>query len=286
MDYYSIVALVTPFRQGEVDVDALESLIKWQLSCKTSGIVLCGSTGEGQLLSIEERQKMIRIAESIIKNKMFLITGCTGTTYEQTKKLVDCSSDIVLVTPPPYLKPSQSGILNYYERLHSETDKRIIIYNNPSRCGVDIDVSTIEALFRLDRIIGIKDSSTDLKRIVSLKHFSNKMLLCGEDFFLPAYLLYGGNGTISVCGNVIPDILVDFMKRPMDRNLAQTILEVVRVLNLESNPVAIKCAMSSLGLCSSEVRYPLMEASGLIKKQIEAFFDGKKSNRTKQTCAL
>ena len=259
----SIVALITPLKNGVIDIEAFKALVKHQITAQTKGLVLCGSTGEGGLLSLEERKMLFHTAKTIVGSSLPLIVGCSHFQYDALLALIDPDYEYILVTPPPYIKPSQEAIVQFYTKLYADTQTNIIVYNNPARCGVDISLETMKTLLSLPRM-HLKDSNPDLERVSQLAYYrDHKSLLCGEDTILWDYCLRGGNGAISVVGNIIPELLTAFFETPTPtKEVYHQIQRYVSLLNLGGNPSAIKGLMSLKQLCQNEVRFPLLPLSG------------------------
>ena len=192
------------------------------------------------------------------------------------------------MTPPPYIKPSQEGIIEFYKRLHQDTKANIILYNNPARCGVDMDVATIKVLFTLPRAIGLKDSNTNLERITELSCYNDrKSLLCGEDIMLLDYVVRGGNGAVSIVGNIVPELMTEFFSvHTLERmkNLHDKIHEYVMILNQGGNPAAIKGLMSLVQECQNELRFPLTPLSVHIIEHMKGMLHDIEGHSCQQAC--
>jgi 4-hydroxy-tetrahydrodipicolinate synthase len=281
MLYGSIVALVTPFQNGAVDYAALEKLIKWHIESGTNGVLIAGSTGEGLLLDDSERTEMIKIANEIINKRIPLVMGCSSPSTIASVKLAkqakDCGADAILSIVPFYVKPTQTGIIQHFVTLHTESNLPIIMYNNPSRCSVNASVETIVNLTSKTRIVGLKDSDTTLSRVIKIKtQVPNFKLFCGDDISLAGYLASGGDGTISVVANIAPQQLIEMLKfwkaedlkRFMVLNTQLTYLG--EALFVEPNPIPAKYALYLKGLINNELRQPLTKASDSTKNVIES----------------
>lgn len=268
----SIVALVTPFKENKLDDLCFVNLIKWHNASKTSAIVVCGSTGEGALLTEKEREKIITL--SIENSKIPIIVACgspsTAEVISQAKQAEILGANALLVVAPPYAKTTQNGLFEHFKAIHSSTNLPIILYNNPARTVIEISVETALRLFELERIIGIKDSTADTSRAAQMRIFSKKevCLLSGDDAFLAGYLAQGGDGVISVTANIKPKEMSELLKAWEDKNfelfkeLNEELMKIHCLLaNFEPNPIPIKAAMQIINKCSSEVRLPLVKAS-------------------------
>lgn len=280
----SIVALITPFRSNIIDVEALKQLLEWHISAGTNGIVVCGTTGEAAMLTTEERNLIISIAVSVLKGKVPVIVGCGTASTMQTLAFMQeaeiLGADATLVVAPYYVKPSQEGIIQHFKLLHDNTRLPIIVYNNPGRVGVNIEIETVIRLCALPRVLGFKDSHNDATRMVALRQQlgHGMSLFSGEDTVVAAHMLYGADGAISVLGNVVPE-LFKCMMDAWTLNDIQTFTHITHVLYplctalcLESNPCTIKYAVSKLGYCTADVRLPLMGIREETKQRIDAAF--------------
>ena len=269
----SIVALITPFHNNIVDTKAFTHLLEWHLSMGTQGILVGGTTGEAPMLTADERQTLISIALTTLKGKVPIIVGCgtssTAHTLQMIHEAETLGADAALVIAPYYVKPSQEGIIQHFKALHDETHIPIIVYNNPGRVGMNIDVETMEILCQFPSIIGFKDSHNDATRMATLRQLvgDRLILLSGEDSVVAAHMLYGADGAMSVMANIIPTLFRQFMDA-WDSHDIQTFTKLTHVLNplsvalgKETNPCTIKYAGSQLGLCTPELRLPLTSIS-------------------------
>ncbi len=277
----SIVALVTPFHNGLPDLMALERLIKWQLESGTAGILILGTTGEGMQLSDKERFEIINTAYEVLEKRIPLIVGCSAVSPKESigliKQAEECKTDGVLTVVPYYVKPTQSGIIQYFTEIHSATKIPIILYNNPGRCAVNATVDTIVTLSSQTRIIALKDSNTDLSRVVKIKNQArNFALLSGDDLSLVGFLANGGDGAISVTANIAPGQVTELIKciklGDMKRVVALNaqLSQLSEALFIEPNPIPIKYALYVKGMIDNELRSPMTKAEDSTKNMIEA----------------
>ena len=268
----SIVALVTPFRNSLVDYDALEKIINWQISSGTNAILVCGSTGEGLLLSMEEREKIIKKSIEFSNKRVPIIVGCsscwTQDAINLTKQAKDLGADGVLLITPYYVKPTQKGIIQHFEKVHEITNIPIIAYNNPGRCAVDMSCETVIELSKMERIVALKDSNTDLSRVFFIKSQSpDFIMLSGDDPTFPGYLAHGGDGCISVTANIAPKLVKDLIdawkNRDMDKmkEIGMKLAPLSSALFKEPNPIPVKYALHKMGFMSNELRLPLTQAT-------------------------
>ena len=281
----SNVALITPFKNNKLDEDAYVSLIHLHLKSGTSGLVPAGTTGESPTLSHEEHQRVIELCVKESNGKIPVIagTGSNSTTeaISLTKFAEKSGADGALVVTPYYNKPTQEGLYQHYKAINDNCGIPIIIYNIPSRSVIDMSVDTMARLFELKNIVGVKDATGDLNRATEQK---NKMgnefiLLTGEDGSAFEFNQRGGIGCISVTANVAPKLCADFQKASISKDKVELINKAKEINNklmplhkslfLESNPSPIKFAVSLLGLCSEDVRLPLVKVTDPTKKSVK-----------------
>lgn len=280
----SNVALVTPFCNNQVDIDALAKIIEWQIEEGTDGILVCGSTGEGLLLSEEERFEIIHKSIQVSRKRAKIIVGCSACSTAEAIKLTqqaeELEADGVLVIAPYYVKPTQNGIIKHFTEVHENSNIPVILYNNPGRCAVNMTIDTIVELAKFQRIVGLKDSDTDLSKATFIKSkIPNFTLLSGDDPTLAGYLAHGGDGTISVTANIEPGMvkqLIDSWKKgdiKTMQNISQKLAPLSEVMFVESNPIPAKYALFKKGLMKNELRLPLTPASKLSMEKIDAVLD-------------
>tara|TARA_B100001250_G_scaffold391044_1_gene391561 strand:+ start:16 stop:897 length:882 start_codon:yes stop_codon:yes gene_type:complete len=276
----SNVALITPFKDNELDIDAYIKLIHYHLENGTNGLVPAGTTGESPTLNHEEHQKVIEICIEEAKGKIPIIAGTGSNSTEEavslTRHAEKAGADGALVVTPYYNKPTQEGLYQHYKSINDNTSLPIIIYNIPSRCVIDMSVDTMSRLFELKNITGVKDATGDLNRLdQTIKKLGPEFIqLTGEDGLALKFNKRGGVGIISVTANVAPKLCSDmqkFSKSKSDNEIkeAERIDQLLQPLHkslfIESNPAPAKYAAKLLGLCSDEIRLPLVK----IKKETE-----------------
>jgi 4-hydroxy-tetrahydrodipicolinate synthase len=275
----SMVALITPFSGNLVDFAALERLINWQIDSGTDGIVVCGSTGEGLLLSNEEREKIIAAAIEIAGRRVPIIVGCSSCFTEETVRLTKqaerLSADGVLVSAPYYVKPTQNGIIEHFKRVRENCRLPIIMYNIPSRCAVNMSVDTIVELSKLGNV-SLKDSDTNLSRVAAVKSLApDLIMLSGDDPSLAGYLVQGGDGCVSAAANVEPSLVKSLVSSYQKgdlktmREIAKKLAPLSDVLSVESNPIPLKYILYKKGFIKNELRLPLTPASVTAMEKID-----------------
>ncbi len=279
-----ITALITPYtNEGKVDFDALQELVEWQVKKGVEAFVLCGSTGEGALLSSQEREEITRCVRSTTDK--LVIVGCGApSTYivcEQVKAAENAGADVVLVITPFYSKPTLDGVYTHFQTVHDTTNIPLIIYNHPGRTGIDLPINFIINLFqKFPRIVGIKDSTPDTSRMIEFsKQFSDYSLLCGDDPFVLASLAQGANGFVSITSNAFPTEMKRLFELWKENEIAKAqqlnrdLIPIHRAFNSETNPIPIKYAVSKLGKCLNHLRLPLLEVSQPLQNEIDSLIN-------------
>ena len=276
----SNVALITPFKDNKLDIDAYIKLIHFHLDNGTNGLVPAGTTGESPTLSHDEHEKVIELCIGESKGKIPVIAGTgsnsTSEAISLTKHAEKVGADGALVVTPYYNKPTQEGLYQHYKAINDNTNLPIIIYNIPSRCVIDMSVDTMARLFELKNIVGVKDATGDPERISdTLKKLGPEFIqLTGEDGFAYEFNKRGGVGIISVTANIAPKLCSDFQKYSKSKTdneikeaerIDQILQPLHKSLFIESNPAPVKFAAKLLGLCGDEIRLPLVK----IKKETE-----------------
>ncbi len=275
----SIVALITPFKDDNLDEDCYRKLINYHLKNGTNGVVPGGTTGESPTLSHNEHRKIIEIAVKECKGKIPIISG-TGS--NSTDEAIDLSrfaektgSDALLIVTPYYNKPTQEGLYQHYKKINDNVGIPIIIYNIPSRSVIDMKVDTMAKLYELKNIKGVKDATGDLNRVdQQLKSMGKEFIqLTGNDDNALEFNKRGGVGAIGVTANVAAKLSSDFQKACQDdMNKASKLDELLQPLHktlfIESNPSPVKYAASLLEMCEPTVRLPLVEIREETKKKV------------------
>lgn len=280
MFHGSIVALITPFRNNKIDVNALRHLVSWHIQEGTQAIVACGSTGEGALLTHEERRLVLSTVLEAAQGKIPIIAGCgsaaTQEAVSMTREAKELGCAAALVVTPYYVKPSPEGIYQHYKAIN-DVGLPIILYNNPGRSVVDMSVELVGRLAELDHVVGIKDSCDDLSRVVKMRALIQKSFsyLSGDDPYAPAYLAQGGHGVISVTANVVPkqcrQLVECWEKKDFDMfgRLRDLLMTVHQAVFRETNPTPVKYGVSFLGYCEETVRLPLVSAHQETKEAVQ-----------------
>ena len=278
----SIPALVTPFKDGALDIDTLHALIDWQIAEGSSGIVPVGTTGESPTLSHAEHERVIEETVRAAAGRVPVIAGAGSNNTTEAigflRHAQKVGADAALVVTPYYNKPTQEGLIAHYTALHDACDLPIIIYNIPGRSVVDMTPETMGRLAQLPRIIGVKDATGKLER-VSLQRMAcgpDFIQLSGEDATAPGFNAQGGTGCISVTANVAPRLCAEFQAASLagDAKRALELHDLLMPLHvaifLEPGLVAAKYGLSRLGRCSEEVRLPLIGLTDAVRARMDA----------------
>ena len=277
----SYTALLTPFRNGEVDYDAYRKLVDFQIDNGTHGLVPVGTTGESPTLSHDEHKKVIEVCIDQANGRVPIIAGAgsnsTAEAIEFVKHACDVGADGLLVVTPYYNKPTQAGLLAHYTELANVSSKPIIIYDIPGRSVIGMTDETMAKLAEYELIVGVKDATADLGRPTRLLNVINDKFiqLSGEDGTALPYLAAGGHGCISVTANIAPKLLSRMhnawqqgdIKTAQDIN--QKLMPLHDALFCETSPGPLKYAASLLNICESDTRLPIVEIASTSKKRVE-----------------
>ncbi len=278
----SITALITPFKNGEVDWPAFDKLIEWQIENGTHGLVPCGTTGESPTLSHDEHMDIVKRCIDVVKGRIPVIAGSgsnsTKEAIDLTVSAKEAGADGALIVTPYYNKPSQNGMYEHFKAIHDACDLPIILYNIPGRSVVDMNVETMEKLAKLPHIVGVKDATGDLLRPLETRLAIGDEFcqLSGDDPTAAAFLAQGGHGVISVAANIAPKQCADmqdaWVSGDMDTftTLRDALMPLGRDLFSDTSPGPTKYAASLLGLCSDEVRLPILPPCDASKAKVEA----------------
>ena len=281
MFFGSIPALITPFKNDEVDYSSFNNLIEWSLNEGSHGFVPCGTTGESPTLSHDEHKKVIEECIKIVDKRVPVIAGTgsnnTKEAIEFTSHAENSGADGALIVTPYYNKPTQDGLYIHYKKIANSTKLPIIIYNIPGRSIVDMSIETMFELSKINNIVGVKDATNDLFRPLLTRTQIKKdfCYLSGEDGTVLPYLSQGGNGCISVTANVAPKFCSNLHQYWKERNIEKVLeinLKLAKLhhaLFIESSPGPVKYAAELLKICSGQTRFPLApikESTKLIVK--------------------
>jgi len=270
----SIVAIVTPFKDGKIDEKKFRELIEFQIKNGSSGIVPCGTTGESATLNFAEHDKVIEIAIDQAKKRVPVIAGTGSNSTEEaiilTKHAEELGADASLQVSPYYNRPTQKGLYEHFKAVASAVKIPIILYNIASRTGVNIEPETIARLARdCKNLVGVKEASGSLDQMSRIKQLCPKdfQLISGDDSLTLPILSIGGIGIISVVANIVPrdvaDLVSEFEKGNIEKAQAlhYKLLPLIKAMFIETNPIPVKTAMGLLGMCAPDLRLPMCPMS-------------------------
>ncbi len=272
-------ALLTPFKHGELDLDSFAKMIEWQIESGVDGLVVAGSTGEGQNLTKEEMINLLEIAIKIAKGRVKIIANAssnsTDVSIDLVKEMEKLKIDGVMVVTPYYVKPTQEGAYQHFKAIHDACKFPLIIYNNPARAAVDLTNETMIRLSHLQRVKAVKECSGNPIRCAQiLEQKPSLEIMCGDDILMLPYYTQGASGVISVVSNLVPALVVKLHKMWKESNPEEAMKtqSLLRPLNeaifCEPNPVAVKFAASLFGICAPDLRLPLVPLSEANKKLV------------------
>lgn len=274
-------ALVTPFTDdGEVDFETLRKLIDFQILEGVDSLIICGTTGESATLSTEEKKEIIKFAVQITRRRVPIIAGTgsnnTKTSIELSKYAKSVGADGLLIVSPYYNKTTQAGLIKHYRSIAQSVDIPIILYNVPSRTGLNIEPSTCFELSKIKNIVAIKEASSNISQVAQIAHLckDNLHIYSGNDDQIIPILSLGGIGVISVLSNLYPKYVHNMVYSYLNGNLSKALnmqldsLDLINSLFCEVNPIQVKYAMAHVGLNCGKTRLPLVEPSEGSKERV------------------
>ncbi|MGC9066636.1 MAG: 4-hydroxy-tetrahydrodipicolinate synthase [Candidatus Ratteibacteria bacterium] len=277
----SIVAIVTPFKNGKFDKESFRKLIEFQISNGTDGIVPVGCTGEAATLTHDEHKEVIDFTLEVVNRRVPIIAGTgsnsTAEALELTKFARDAGCDGALIITPYYNKPTPDGLYKHYKKIAEEVDIPIVLYNVPSRTGISILPETVAHLAELKNIVGIKEASGSLdqvSKIISLCG-ENFVVLSGDDSMTLPIMAVGGKGVISVAANIMPAQVSQMVHAALSGNWSEAqkmhikLFNMFKALFIETNPIPVKTCLYLMGKIELELRMPLTPPSEENRKKIE-----------------
>ncbi len=266
----SCVAIVTPFKDNNVDYDAFENLIEWHISEGTECIVPCGCTGEAATLAGEEHRKLIKTTVKKVNGRVKVMAGTGSNSTEEAIELTSFAkksgADAALIITPYYNKPTQEGLYRHYKKISQEVDIPICLYNVPSRTGVNMAPETVARLSEIKNIVAIKEAAGSVAQCAEIIRLcgNNITLLSGDDSLTFPMMALGGKGVVSVLANIVPSEvhrLTDFFLKgeiSKAREIHYKYLSLMDALFIETNPGPVKEALGILGRIKPELRLPLV----------------------------
>src|SRR5512139_2180237 len=277
----SIVAIVTPFKNGKFDEKAYGDLIEWHISQGTHGIVPCGTTGEASTLDFEEHYRVIEVAVRAANKRIPVIAGTgansTDEAIDLTKKAKELGADGALLVTPYYNKPTQEGLYRHYKLIAETVDISMVLYNVPGRTAVNMLPATVARLEEVRNIVAIKEDTGDMKQVSELIRLcGHKMaVISGDDFTTLTLLALGGKGVITVTGNIMPKDQAEMVNAwergdiAKARELHYKLEPVNAAMFIETNPIPVKTALVMMGKIQEEFRLPLCEMAPANKEKLK-----------------
>lgn len=263
------VALITPFRNNEVDFEKLREIIEWHIENKTDAVIVCGTTGESATMSDKERRAVIKFAVDVVQKRIPVIAGSgsnnTAYSVELSKYCEDVGADGLLIVTPYYNKATETGLIKHYEAIAANVNIPIILYNVPGRTGVNLSAATVKKLSQIKNIAAIKEASGDISKVAEISR------LCGQEFYIYSgnddiivpVLSLGGKGVISVVANILPEDTHNMVYEYLNGNIEKAreiqleMNGLINTLFIEVNPIPVKTAMNLMGMGVGELRLPL-----------------------------
>jgi len=282
----SMVALVTPFKNGQVDWPSLEALVEFHLSNGTNGIVPCGTTGESATLSHAEHDEVIRTVIKAVNKRVPVIAGTGSNSTDEavrlTKEAERSGADGALMISPYYNRPTQEGIYQHYKKVASQVGIPLIVYNIPGRTGSKIEPETLARLAEIKNVAGVKEATGSVDQAIDVIRLCGDRLAVysGEDSLIYSLMALGGKGVISTVANVAPKQTAQLTQACLGdrwdegRKIQFQLIPLIRSLFIETNPIPVKMALSLMGKCTAELRLPMTPmADGNIPKLKSALRD-------------
>ena len=262
-------ALVTPFRDGEIDEASLRDLVERQIAAGVDQLVPCGSTGESATLSHTEHRRVVEIVVSAARGRVAVLAGTgsnnTCEAIELMRHAKEAGADGALLISPYYNKPTQEGIYKHYREIARQTDFPLVVYNIPGRTCSNIAPQTLARLADIKHIVGVKEACGDVRQIADAvaRCHADFAILSGDDALTLPIMAIGGRGSISTASNVVPGEVGELVRACRDadmlraREIHYRLLPLFDVLFCETNPIPVKCALELMGLMGGEIRLPL-----------------------------
>lgn len=278
----SMVALITPLKNNQVDVEKLRELVEYHIQSGTHGLVAAGSTGESGTLSHAEKLLVIKTVVEAAHERLPVIAGtasnATQDCIELTKEAMELGAHAALIMTPAYIRPTQEGLYVHYHQIAAAVPIPIILYNVPTRTGCDMQPETVARLSKISNIVGIKEAVPEMTRLQQLLRLCENSLdvFSGDDPTCAQWMLAGAKGVISVAANVVARKMAALCDLAMDNEISaclqlnQELTPLFEILSAESNPIPVKWAAYTLGLTGEEIRLPLLPLSSQYRESMEA----------------
>jgi 4-hydroxy-tetrahydrodipicolinate synthase len=269
----SIVALLTPLQNDQIDVRCLRDLVEYHIEMGSNGLVAAGSTGESGTLSHEEKILVIKTVIDQAKERIPVIAGtgmnATRDCIKLTQEAMECGAHAALIMTPAYIRPTQEGLYQHYSQVAQAVAIPIILYNVPTRTACDMLPETVARLAKISNIVGIKDATGQMTRLQQILRLSEGSIdvFSGDDFTAASWMLAGAKGNISAAANVVAKLMAKLCDSALDGDhaaclrLNEQLMPLYELLFVETNPIAIKWAANRIGLMSDELRLPMTRLS-------------------------
>ncbi|MHC4321606.1 MAG: 4-hydroxy-tetrahydrodipicolinate synthase [Planctomycetota bacterium] len=279
----SIVAMVTPFKDGVVDYDKLGELVDYHVENGTNAIIPCGTTGESPTLTHREHGEVVAKVIEVANGRVPVIAGTgsnnTSEAISLTRHAKETGADGSLIITPYYNKPTQQGLYDHYKAILDEVDIPVIIYNVPSRTGVSISPETVAKLYECGNIVAIKEATGDIDQASQILNLCDIDVLSGDDSLTLPIMSVGGKGVVSVLANILPREVSELASSILNgeienaQRLHRSLFPLCKAMFIETNPIPVKTTMKLLGRLNGEMRLPLCNMSdeheGQLKKVLE-----------------
>lgn len=275
------VALVTPFTNDGVNYDKLKEILEWHVKEGTDSIIICGTTGEATTMTLDEKKEVIKFTVEVINGRIPVIAGTgsnnTKAAVEMSKYAESVGVDAILVITPYYNKTNNKGLIKHFEAVNDGVNIPIIVYNVPSRTGMNVSPATLKELSKLKNIVAVKEASGNLSQVAQIKALCGDSIdiYSGNDDQIIPIMSLGGKGVISVLANVIPKEVHNMTRMYLDSKCHEAskiqidTLELANSLFLETNPIPVKTALNLMGFEVGPLRLPLYEMDETLKNKLE-----------------
>lgn len=275
----SMVAIVTPFREGEVDYEALQELIEFQIENGTDVIVPCGTTGESATLSHAEHDKVVEFIVEKTRRRVKVIAGAGSNNTREALRLTrhaeEAGADGALVITPYYNKPTQNGMIQHFEKLAAETDIPLVLYNVPGRTGVRLEPETVAELSRRDNIVAIKEACGSIDQVNQILNLCDITVISGDDMLTFPMMAVGAKGVISVAANIVPKEVSQMVHAALESRWEEArekhfhLYNIFQAMFIETNPIPAKTSLAMMGKIKEEFRLPICSLSAESRVKLE-----------------
>lgn len=274
----SLVAIVTPFKNGEVDFQKMKELVEFHVKNGTSGIVPCGTTGESATLSFEEHERVVSEVVGMVAGRIKVVAGAGSNNTKEALQLTQhakkAGADGALLITPYYNKPTPEGLYRHYKLIAEAVDIPIVVYNVPSRTGISVSPETVARLAEIKNIVAIKEASGSIDQVTNILQLCDITVLSGDDSLTLPMMAVGAKGVISVVANVVPADTAALTRHCLEGNFEAAkkchhkLFPLCKGMFIETNPIPVKTALKLMGKINGEMRLPLCEMTNEHEKQL------------------